>query len=422
MNDCLAPKQLQFCIEATRKWNLAHGSVSSGKTIGTMFAFLNDCYTWPDSHIYMFGHTSKTIYRNAIRLIFESPQLAVFRPFCTWNNGTLLYRDKVITVLGCEDESSVGKIQGLSISLCYCDEMTLYPDSTIQMIDTRLRYPHSKGYASMNPSFPDHKLKQWIDKHEAGDPNYYSLHWTLDDNPFLDDNYKARIKNSLSGLFYKRNYLGLWVLADGAIFDFFDEDLHVLKRPPCAAEYFISAIDVGTNNPFACLIIGVNSGKSTQTGKKMWVEKEFFWDASKMGRQKTYSELTQDVKNFFGEYPIKHVYIDPSAAAFKADLRKAGIHPIDADNDVLNGIAKTTSEMRAGNLFVLESCKNTIREIQSYVWDSKAAKKGWDEPLKKDDHCCDALRYAIYSHKVSAFNVDDYYKKQEREMRDRGFR
>lgn len=422
MQEFLSPRQLQFCLEANRKWNLAHGSVRSGKTIGTLFAFLKDCYQWPDSNIFMFGHTSKTIWRNVIRLIFDSPQMSVFKPFATWNNGTLLFRDKVITILGAEDEGAIGKIQGLSISLCYCDEMTLYPDSVIQMIDTRLSFPHSKGYASMNPSYPDHKLKQWIDKADEGDKNYYSLHWTLDDNPYLDDDYKSRIKNSLSGLFFKRNYLGLWVLADGAIFDFFDTDVHVLKRPPCAANYWIAGIDVGTNNPFACVLIGVSTGKTTQTGRKLWVEKEYFWDQSKMGRQKTYAELARDVKNFFGAYDVRHTYIDPSAAAFKADLRKIGIHPIDADNDVLNGIGHTVSEMKDGNLFILEECKNTIREIQSYVWDSKAARKGYDEPIKKDDHTVDALRYAIHTHKVNSFDPDDYYRKQEREMRNRTFR
>jgi phage terminase large subunit len=59
--------------------------------------------------------------------------------------------------------------------------------------------------------------------------------------------------------------------------------------------------------------------------------------------------------------------------------------------------------MSKGNLVVLDRCPNLIREIESYVWDSKAAEKGWDEPIKKDDHCIDSLRYALATHKVSTY-------------------
>src|SRR5260221_9345393 len=159
----------------------------------------------------MVGHSSDTIYQNAIRLLLESEQLAMFKPYCTWFAGKrqLKYKDKTIVTLGAKDEGAIGSFQGKTFSLVYCDEMTLYPESIIDMIDTRLSNPWSKGIATMNPAHPTHKLKQWIDKAEAGDPNYYSLHFTLDDNPYLDEAYKQRVANSLSGLFYKRNYLGL---------------------------------------------------------------------------------------------------------------------------------------------------------------------------------------------------------------------
>ncbi len=375
----------------------------SGKTVGTLFAFLHAAHECPDSDIWMVGHSSDTIYQNAVRLIFESEQFAIFRPFCTWFSGKrqLKFKDKTIGTLGAKDEGAIGNFQGKTFSLCYNDEMTLYPESIIDMIDTRLSKKHSMGFASMNPSHPSHKIKKWIDCAEAGDPNYYSLHFTLDDNPYVDEGYKQRIRDSLSGLFYKRNYLGLWCLAEGAIFDFFDPKIHVVDRPPCAAEYWISAIDYGTVNPFCCLLIGISTGRFTQTGRKMWVEKELYYDPKVAGRQKTNSEFADMVQEFLEPYAIKNLYLDPSAAAFQLELQRRGIHVVHANNDVANGIQKMTSEMAKGNLVVCSECKNTIREIESYVWDSKAAERGIDEPLKKNDHATDALRYAIFTHKIA---------------------
>ena len=73
----LAPKQLEFIINSTARWNLAHGSVRSGKTVGTLFRFMQAVENCPDSQIFMAGHTSDTIYQNAIRLLLESEQLSI---------------------------------------------------------------------------------------------------------------------------------------------------------------------------------------------------------------------------------------------------------------------------------------------------------------------------------------------------------
>lgn len=412
MNDLFSPKQLEFILGATAKWNMAHGSVSTGKTEGVTFRFMEAVDKNPDSLICISGHSSASIYNNVIQNIFSSPRMATFAPFCTWFPGkqVLTYKDKRIICLGAKDEGSIGKFQGQTLSLCYCDEITLYPETLIDMIDTRLRLPHSMAFATMNPSHPDHKIKKWIDAGIAGDKNYYSVHFTIDDNPFLPPEYKERIKNSTSGLFYKRNYLGLWCLAEGAIYDFFDPKIHVVERAPACADYYIAGIDYGTSNAFACVLIGVSTGQRTQTGKVLWVEKEYYWD-SKKTRQKTNSEYAEDVAEFLEPYAVKQIYIDPSALSFKLELQRRGMHPVDANNDVLNGLQKTCSEMRKGNLFIMSDCKNLIREVQGYTWDPKKSIRGYDEPLKKDDHACDALRYAIATHKPSVY---DPYGEQKR--------
>lgn len=421
MTQPFSEKQLEFIANSNAKWNMAHGSVRCGKTVGTVFRFLQAAEECPDSKIYLVGHTFDTAYRNVVRLIMEATEFEVFRPFCTWSGKKLYFRDKVITVLGAKDEGAIGNFQGDTHSLTYCDEITLYPESIIDMIDTRLSQPWSMAIATMNPSHPKHKMKQWIDKAEAGDPNYYSLHFTLDDNPYVDEDYKQRVRNSLSGVFYKRNYLGLWCLAEGAIFDFFETSIHVVERPPRAADYWVAGIDYGAVNPLACVLVGVSTGKYTQTGKQMWVEKEYYWNPSPKngtGKQKTNAEFANDIQEFLAPYSVKQVYIDPSAAAFKVDLRRRGITCIDANNEVLDGITMLASELRRGALVICEECKNTIREIESYVWDMKAAERGRDEPKKTDDHAVDALRYVIATHRVQEYkpykddgiDADDYLR------------
>lgn len=415
----LAQKQLEFIINSTAKWNLAHGSVRSGKTVGTVFRFLQAADQCPDNKIYIVGHTFDTAYRNVVRLIMESQELRIYRPFCTWSGKKLYFKNKNISILGAKDEGAIKNFQGDTWSLGYCDEMTLYPESIIDMIDTRLSQDWSMGFAAMNPMHPTHKLKKWIDLASEGDKNYYALHYTLDDNPYLSEDYKERIRKSLSGVFYKRNYLGLWCLAEGAIFDFFERKVYVVRKPPRCAEYWIAGVDYGTVNNFACTLVGINTGSQTQDGVCRWAEKEYVWDSKKQGRQKTNSEYVDDVEKFLEPYAVKAIYVDPSAAAFKLELRKRGMHVVDADNDVVNGINFMTSEMKKGNLFVCEDCPNLIREIESYVWDSKASERGEDAPLKKDDHSIDSLRYAVYSHKISTYDYEAHNRRQQEYVKNR---
>ena len=420
MTQYFSDKQLDFIDNANKRWNLAHGPVSSGKTVGTLFRFLEECLGCPDSQIYMFGVSSSTVYENCIKLIFESPQFAIYRPFCVWQPGKqqLLIRDKVITIIGCKDEGSIGRIQGKTISICYCDEMSNYPDNIIQMIDTRLRQEWSRGFASMNPKQPTHRLKQWIDKAESGEGDYFSMQFMMEDNPFLPAGYVENMKHSLTGLFYKRNYLGLWCLAEGAVFDFWDRDIYVVDREPRAANYFIAGIDYGMSNPTACVLVGVNTGMEMQKGKQVWVQDEYYWNIKETGRPKVVSEFAKDIAEFLEPYGCRAIYVDPSALALKEDLRRLGVHTVDADNDVLKGIQRMTSDIRDGKCLVMGNCKILIREIEGYSWDIKAAERGEDKPVKKDDHLLDALRYCLNSHKVVEYQP---YKHDPREYRENRF-
>jgi PBSX family phage terminase large subunit len=417
MPDPFHAKQMEFIINSTKRWNIAHGAVRTGKTVCTVFRFMQAVDICPDSKIFIVGHTFDTAYRNVIRLLMESEELSCFRPFLTWSGKKLYYKDKSIIVLGAKDEGALGAFQGDTYSLVYCDEMTLYPQSIIEMIDSRLSKDYSMGFAAMNPKHPTHILKSWIDKAEQNHPEYYSLLFEMDDNPYLPADYVKHMKENKTGIFYKRNVLGLWCLAEGAIFDFFDRKNHIVDRPPAAADYWLAGIDYGAVNPFACVLVGVHTGHHSGLGKIMWAQHEYYWNPAMTNRQKTNTEFANDVANFLEPYDIRGVYIDPSAAAFKLELNRRGIHTVSTNNDVLDGISKMIDDLKTRRLLICKECPNLIREIESYVWDSKAAEKGWDEPLKRNDHAVDALRYVSATHMIPTLsshrhNPGDYVQRR----------
>jgi phage terminase small subunit len=61
-----------------------------------------------------------------------------------------------------------------------------------------------------------------------------------------------------------------------------------------------------------------------------------------------------------------------------------------------------------GDLVICKKCVNLIKEMESYVWDSKSVKLGEDKPLKQHDHSVDAMRYVVYSHFGKRSTLKEY--------------
>lgn len=350
------------------------------------------CHTAPPGNLIIVGRTNDTIKRNIIDEILNFPNIkAHYYP----GKRELHMEGRVIYCVGANDERSESKIRGPTFSGAYVDEATLIPESFFKMLLSRLSRAGSQLLATTNPDSPFHFLKKdFIDRAEELDLNVFNFR--MEDNPSLVPEYVDALKKEYKGLWYRRFIEGEWCLAEGSVYDFFDEGIHVIDRPPTYAKYYIIGVDYGTTNPCAFTLIGFND----DTPVKLWVEKEYYFDSKKEGYQRTDAEYAADLVDFISDYPIKCVYIDPSAASFKLEIRRH--RPLliqkDANNDVLNGIRTVSTHLAMGNLKVLKGCRNLIQEFQSYCWDAKKAQRGIDEPMKANDHALDSLRYAIFSH------------------------
>ena len=85
---------------------------------------------------------------------------------------------------------------------------------------------------------------------------------------------------------------------------------------------------------------------------------------------------------------VKAIYLDPSAASFRQELRRHGVANVrDAKNDVLPGIRYQSLLLSNGTYKICSNCTETIKEYTNYVWDAKASEKGDDKPIKRNDHC-----------------------------------
>lgn len=378
---------------------IADGAIRSGKTVCMSLSFIIWAMeSFSDENFAMCGKTIGSFRRNVLSTLklmlmsrgYEVVEHRLDNYFTVKSGDTLNY----FYMFGGKDERSQDLIQGITLAGLYCDEVALMPESFFNQATARCSVEGSKWWVNCNPAGPYHWFKEnWIDKRQ--EKNLIYLHFLMDDNLSLSEKIKARYKSMYSGVFFKRYILGLWVAAEGLIYDMFDSENHVKyldieELIKIADEKPVVSCDYGTQNATVFLLW-------IKTKDKAYCIKEYYYSGRTEEKQKTDSEYADDLIKWLDGVKIKRIIVDPSAASFIAELRKRNFRVKKAKNDVLDGIRYTASKLLNNELIINNTCKNTIKEFSSYVWDEKAADRGEDKPIKENDHTMDAVRYYCYT-------------------------
>lgn len=379
---------------------IADGAIRSGKTSSMGFSFvLWAMDTFERQNFAFCGKTIESFRRNALGTLKAQLRSRGYTITDRKSENLIVIskgdRANLFYIFGGKDERSQDLIQGITLAGCFFDEVALMPESFVNQATARCSVDGSKWWFNCNPAGPLHWFKvNWINKCRARRLVY--LHFTMADNLTLSAAIKKRYAAQFIGVFFRRYILGLWCIAEGIIYDMFDPEKHIKDKPPgeLSREFYISS-DFGIQN--ANVWHRYHSIKGTD---KWYQLSESRYSGREEGRQKTVKELADDLdKLCAGEKP-KAVIIDPSASAMKVELRKRGYIVRAADNDVLEGIADVQVMLQDERLLIDKSCKYTANEFQSYAWDSKAADRGEDKPIKVGDHDMDATRYFVRTLKL----------------------
>ena len=373
---------------------ICDGAVRSGKTtcMGISF-FLWAMARFQNTSFAVCGKTIRSVRRNVVAELIPKLKSMGFsmRVRQAENEIILSYqgRENRFYLFGGRDESSAALIQGMTLGGVLFDEVALMPRSFVEQALARCSISGSRYWFNCNPEGSSHWFyREWILKAEVH--NVLHLHFTMADNLALDPAVRARYETMYTGVFYQRYILGLWVAAEGRIYDCFDPAKHVAGTlPELAGDCYVSC-DYGTQNATVFLLW------QRERGTERWIcRREYYYSGREQKRQKTDKEFCADLGAWLGDDRPRAVVVDPSAASFIAELRQAGYPVQQADNEVLDGIRNVSTRLRAGTLLFSASCVHTAEEFQAYVWDEKAAERGEDKPVKVNDHCMDAVRYFV---------------------------
>ena len=392
--------------------NVWEGAVRSSKTVVSCLAWIAYVSQSPEQYFIMSGKTISALYRNVIG--GEFGLLAILGPNGSYKvdregNRILVIHapgnhDKVCYCFGANDERSYMTLRGLTVGGWYADEVNLQPRSFIDEAFKRtIVSSDRRHFWTLNPDNPNHFIYvDFLDKYEREElPGFYLWHFTLDDNQAMPPERKEELKKQFSGLFYRRYILGERCMAEGVVYDMFNEDnLYGDQERPDSLEDMTQrtiAVDYGTSNP--CVYLDIYDD-----GDTLWIDNEYRWDsrsedAKRAERaQKTDAEYATDMETFMGAEYLCEIVCDPSAASFITELKTRLMYVTLANNDVKNGIRVVSTLLSNKRIRIhRQRCQGLISELRSYVWDEKAILHGDERPVKQMDHGPDALRYFCYT-------------------------
>lgn len=387
---------------------IADGSIRSGKTIACIIGFL----TWSQEmfsgqSFILAGKTMGALKKNVVRPMQQILE-AWGWSYTYIRSGTdarIEIGSNTYYLYGANTEASQDALQGLTAAGAYADEAALFPQSFIDQMIGRCSVDGWKVWMNCNPEGPHAYIKEeFINK--AKEKKVYRLHFMMDDNLTLSAQRKEAYKRSWSpgSVFYKRFILGLWVAADGLIYQQFADNVN---------KYLIDENWL-KENEIIYATIGVDFGgtKSAHSftltgftrGYKQVVVLDEYYCKKRINPKQLQEDFIDFVRRAKQKYKVKvyEAYCDSAEQTLIAGLEMAcvqahvGIEIKNAIKGSINDRIAFYNSLIAQNRWkVMKHCKHIISAFENACYDDK--KKNMDVRLDDGLMNVDSLDSTEYS-------------------------
>jgi len=301
-----------------------------------------------------------------------------------------LYNGSEIWIGGLGDREQADKILGHEYNTIYFNEISQLSYAAVTTAYSRLAMRvegcRNLFFYDCNPGSPLHwAYKIFVLKKTflTGEPLekaglYTSMLLNPEDNrDNLPEDYISDILDILPEKQKARFRDGLWVKAEGVIYDRFDETMIVkVVDLPHQFDRYAAGQDFGLNITFV---------KIGWVGDTVYVLCDY--GAFNMTTKSFNAELeARGWLDWNGDVGCP-VYCDPAGGERIQEITGG----VKANNSVDSGIDFINAKIERGQFFVCEQCTGVLSEIWDYCRDEAG------QIVKVNDHFLDALRYAVFS-------------------------
>lgn len=363
-----------------------HGAKRAGKTVVNNDTFVTELSRvrkiadrlGVDEPIYILAGTSSTSIQNNV--LQELYNKYGFEPKYDKHGSFVFCGVKVVQVYT-GSISGLKRARGFTAFGAYVNEASLANEIVFKEIISRCSGEGARVVWDSNPDNPNH----WLNRDYIGknDGKIIDFSFKLDDNTFLSKRYIDSIKAATpKGKFYDRDILGLWTVAEGAIYADYDSKIHVVDELPDMRRYF-AGIDWGYTHYGSIVVVGEGVDGNYYLIDGVAAQfKEIDW----------WVEQARKLTDIYGNIPF---YADSARPEHVARFENEGFDISNANKSVIAGIELIAKLFKERKLYVKRGfVPRFFDEIFQYRWKENSTK---DEPLKEFDDVLDSVRYAIYS-------------------------
>lgn len=283
-------------------------------------------------------------------------------------------------------------LRGGGLDGCCLDEWALQlPNIYTEILRPALADKHGWSVKTFTPKGKNHAYNDF----ERSSKKYY---FPADQTDVIDPKELEEMKAEMSEDEFNQEMMCQFLYYAGQIYTEFKRDIHVsYNQTSYPAEWKrILGIDYGLKNP-TCILFGVIDDNGV-----LCIHDEIYEN----GREVSY--FADAINSREKDY---EAFIDPSTQrndrikngveySIYQEFAEHGVCVTPANNSVRAGINKVKQMLLQRKLLIHKRCENLIRELEMYRWKEhkNVDVNDPEEPMKVNDHACDALRYMCATH------------------------
>lgn len=389
------------------------GPAGTGKSVSNLYKLHDLALNNPGMRGAIVRKTRATLAQSTLAT-FENFVLGPENPICSGvhraNRKSYVYPNgSEIVIGGLNNPTDFLSTEFDIIIAAEASELSL---SDWEFLVMRLR-PQTLDYSQIigdtNPGPPNHWIKsrelsgtlKLLPTHHTDNPRYWNtdtLTWTPD-----GEEYVVKTLRNLTGVRRARYLEGLWVMAEGMVYDGFSLATHTCPRfkiPDTWKRY--RSIDFGFTNPFSCSWWTVDP-----VYNRLYMYRQIYMSKRRV------DEHARQINKLTGEERILATVADHDAEG-RATLTAHGIHTIPARKHILEGLQAVQRRLTATgadgkpllmffddalvepdpDLVAVKLPLWTVDEMFNYTWHVDISGKSSREmPVDMYNHGLDELRY-----------------------------
>ncbi len=418
------------------------GAAAGGKSHTLREIAIAFAFAIPNIQIYLFRRLFADLEKNHV----EGPSgfNALLAPWVKTKHVSItegeitFWNGAKIWLAHCQHEKDVIKYQGAEIHILLLDELTHFTDKIYRFLRGRCRVgslvvppeykykipfivaganPGGIGHDFVKRMFIDNAASMEIRKMEKDEGGMLRqfIPAKLADNPTMTENdpdYADKLQG-LGGALAKAMLEGDWDAIEGAYFDTYDKNKHVIDSFIIPNEWYrIRAFDWGFSRPFCVLwgavsdgsFVFINGVRRQFPKGAIIVYREFYGTTGKanVGIKMNAPDIAKNIREMQGGEKMNDQVADPaifdisSGESISEQMAKNKVFFRPADNKRVNGWQQVRSRLTGIDgrpmLYFIRDCHNLVRTLPIMQYD---VTKPEDLDTDLEDHAVDTLRYML---------------------------